>query len=59
MKDFNLLAILLNPEFSAMLLHGLKTTLLIAAGSWMLAMTLALVLLAARLAPNRIAQSGF
>lgn len=56
MKDFNLLAILLKPEFSAMLLQGLKTTLLIAGGSWLLAMTLALVLLTARLTPSRIAQ---
>jgi polar amino acid transport system permease protein len=56
MKDFNLLAILLNPEFGAMLLHGLKTTLLIAAGSWTLAMTLAVVLLAVRLTPSRPAQ---
>ena len=56
MKDFNLLAILLKPEFSAMLLQGLKTTLLIAAGSWLLAMGLALVLLTARLTPSRIAQ---
>jgi polar amino acid transport system permease protein len=58
MKDFNLLAILLNPEFGAMLLHGLKITLLIAAGSWTLAMTLAVVLLAVRFTPSRIAQRG-
>lgn len=56
MKDFNLMALLLNPEFSSMLLHGLKTTLLIAAGSWTLAMTLAVVLLAVRFTPSRVAQ---
>lgn len=56
MKDFNVMAILLNPEFSAMLLHGLKITLWIAAGSWALAMTLAMVLLALRLTPSRVAQ---
>lgn len=56
MKDFNLLAILLKPEFGAMLLQGLKTTLLIAAGSWLLAMALGLALLVARLTPSRIAQ---
>lgn len=56
MKDFNLLAILLKPEFSAMLLKGLETTLWIAGGSWLLAMALALVLLVARLTPSRIAQ---
>jgi polar amino acid transport system permease protein len=58
MKDFDLLAILLKPEFSTMLLHGLRTTLLIAAGSWLLAMTLALVLLTVRLTPSRLAQRG-
>lgn len=58
MKDFNLLPILLNPEFSSMLLHGVKMTLLIAAGSWMLAMTLAVILLSVRLTPSRIAQRG-
>lgn len=56
MKDFNLLAILLNPEFSAMLVHGLKVTLAIAAGSWALAMVLAVILLAVRLTPSRAAQ---
>lgn len=56
MKDFDLLAILLKPEFSTMLLQGLKTTLLIAAGSWLLAMVLALVLLTVRLTPSRGAQ---
>ena len=56
MKGFDLIAILLNPEFSKLLLHGLQTTLVIAAGSWLLAMTLALVLLTVRLTPSRIAQ---
>jgi polar amino acid transport system permease protein len=58
MKDFNLMAILANPEFARMLLHGLKTTMVIAAGSWLLAMALAIVLLVVRLAPSRIAQRG-
>lgn len=56
MKGFDLWAILLNPEFGAMLMHGVKLTLVVALGSWLLAMTLALVLLAVRLAPSRIAQ---
>jgi polar amino acid transport system permease protein len=56
MKGFSLSAILLNPEFGAMLLHGLKTTLLIAAASWLLAMTLALILLAVRFTPSVFAQ---
>ncbi len=58
MKDFNLLALLLNTEFSGMLLQGLKMTLVIAAGSWTLAMTLALVLLALRMLPSRITERG-
>jgi polar amino acid transport system permease protein len=58
MKGFDLWAILSNPEFGAMLLHGVKLTLIVALGSWLLAMTLALVLLAVRLAPSRIAQRG-
>lgn len=56
MKDFNLLALLLNPEFSAMLLSGLKVTLLVALGSWTLAMLLAVVLVVVRLTPSRVAQ---
>jgi len=55
MKDFDLLAILLKPEFGAMLLHGVWKTLQIAIGSWLLAMTIAIVLLVVRLTPSRIA----
>lgn len=58
MKGFDLLAILLNPEFGKMLLHGVQLTLVVALASWLLAMTLAVVLLAVRLAPSRIAQRG-
>jgi polar amino acid transport system permease protein len=49
MKDFDLLAVLLKPEFSEMLLKGILMTLRVAGGSWILAMTLALVLLTIRL----------
>ncbi len=56
MKNFDLMAILLNAEFGAMLLKGIRMTLQIAAGSWLLAMTLALVLLIVRLMPSRIAE---
>jgi len=56
MKGFDLFAILLNPEFGKMLWHGVRLTLVVAFGSWLLAMTLAVVLLAVRLAPSRIAQ---
>jgi len=58
MKGFDLTAILLNKEFSALLLHGLQTTLWIAVGSWLLAMTLALLLLTIRLTPSQLAQRG-
>ena len=56
MKGFDLMAILLNAQFSQMLLHGLKLTLAIAAGSWVLAMSLAVVLLVVRMLPSRIAE---
>jgi polar amino acid transport system permease protein len=56
MKGFDLMAILLNPEFRSMLVHGLQVTLVIAVCSWLLAMTLALILLVIRLSPSRIAE---
>jgi len=58
MKGFDLWAILLNPEFGQMLLHGVKLTLIVALGSWLLAMSLAIVMLVVRLTPSRIAQRG-
>lgn len=56
MRDFDLMAILLNADFGAMLVKGLQMTLKIAAGSWLLAMTLALLLLVVRLTPSRAAE---
>ena len=58
MADFDLMAILLNPEFRAMLIKGVQFTLLIAAASWSLAMTLALLLLTIRLIPSRFTERG-
>jgi polar amino acid transport system permease protein len=58
MKGFDLLAILLKPEFAAMLLHGIALTLQIAAGSWLLAMAIALLLLVVRLTGNPLAERG-
>ncbi len=55
MHGFDLLAVLSNPQFASLLLHGAVMTLVVAAGSWCLAMGLALILLMARLAPSRIA----
>lgn len=54
MKGFELAAILGNPEYVAMLLHGIEMTFIIAVCSWTLAMTLALILLAVRFSPGRI-----
>jgi polar amino acid transport system permease protein len=56
MKGFDLIAILMNPEFVKMLRHGVELTLVIALGSWLLAMSLAVVLLVVRLSPSRIAE---
>src|SRR5207344_2494320 len=53
---FDLMAILLNPEFGRMLVHGVQLTLVIAACSWLLAMTLALLLLSLRLTPSKLVQ---
>lgn len=56
MKGFDLMAILLNPEFGRMLLLGVRMTLVIAFGSWLLGMTLAVILLVVRLTPSRTAE---
>jgi polar amino acid transport system permease protein len=56
MKGFDLMAVLLNPEFSRMLVHGVKLTLIIFAGSWALAMGLGVVLLAIRMLPFKPAE---
>jgi polar amino acid transport system permease protein len=50
---FDLSAILTNPDFVSMLLHGIEITFVIAIGSWILAMTLAIFLLALRFSPGR------
>ena len=55
MKGFDLLAVLTHPQFSQMLLSGMKMTLIIALGSWMLAMSLGFVLLVIRMLPSKAA----
>ena len=55
MKGLDLSAILFNPQYGEMLVHGLKMTFVVAAGSWLLAMSLAVVLVVIRLAPSRVA----
>jgi polar amino acid transport system permease protein len=57
MKGFDLTAILLNPEFSGMIVHGMEMTFIIFAGSWLLAMSLGIALLAIRMLPGRIADA--
>jgi len=54
MQDFDLTAILLNPEFRRMLVGGLWMTFVVAIGSWCLAMSLAILLLVVRLLPGRV-----
>ena len=57
MKGFDLAALLLNPDYRSMLVHGLGMTFVVALGSWLLAMSLGLLLLVIRLAPSRIADA--
>lgn len=56
MKGFDLLALFANPEFVKMLWGGVQMTFVVALGSWLLAMTLAVVLLAVRLTPSTLAR---
>jgi polar amino acid transport system permease protein len=58
MKGFDLAAILLNPEFRAMLAEGMAMTVLVAGGSWVLAMALGIVLLLVRLTGIRVADGA-
>ncbi len=57
MSGFNPIAILSNPEFAKMLWKGLQMTFVVAVGSWLLAMSLAVVLLVLRLTGARIAEA--
>ncbi|GLH76085.1 ABC transporter permease [Bradyrhizobium sp. SSBR45G] len=56
MQGFDVTAILLNPQLAGMLADGFLVTLIIAAGSWVLAMSLGILLLVIRLLPSRIAE---
>jgi len=53
-KGFDLAVILGNSDYMALLAHGIKMTFIIAICSWLLAMSLAFLLLAIRYAPGRI-----
>jgi polar amino acid transport system permease protein len=54
MSSLDLTAILLKPEFSRMLVDGFEMTMVVAIGSWVLAMSLGFLLLIIRLTPGRI-----
>ena len=56
MSGFSLSAILTNPDYVSMLLHGIAMTFVIYFGSWLLAMTLAILLLALRFSPFRVGE---
>lgn len=56
MSGFSLSAILTNPDYVSMLLHGIEMTFVIFFGSWLLAMTLAILLLALRFSPLRVGE---
>jgi len=58
MQGFDVTAILLNSQLAGMLADGFLVTLVIAAGSWILAMSLGILLLVIRLAPSRIAENA-
>jgi polar amino acid transport system permease protein len=58
MKGFDLAALVLNPEFAGMLARGLAMSFMVAIGSWLLAMTLAFVLLTIRLTGVRVAEAA-
>lgn len=55
MQGFDVTAILLNSQLAGMLANGFLVTLIIATGSWLLAMSLGILLLMIRLMPSRIA----
>jgi polar amino acid transport system permease protein len=55
-SGFDLSAILKDPAYVGMLLHGVEMTFVIFAGSWLLAMTLAITLLSIRFSPFRLGE---
>ena len=56
MKSFDLSAILLNGDYEALILTGIRFTFAVFGGAWLLAIALAMVLLIVRLMPSTIAQ---
>jgi polar amino acid transport system permease protein len=58
MSSLDLSAVLLKPEFRGMLAAGFEMTIIVALSSWLLAMSLAIVLLVIRLTPSRICEGA-
>lgn len=58
MQGFDLTAIVLDPEFSVALGRGLLMTIVVAVGSWVLAMAMGILLLVVRLAPSPVAEGA-
>ncbi len=56
MNGFDLSAILGRSDYVSMLVHGIEMTFVIYLGSWLLAMTLAILLLALRMSPMRFGE---
>ncbi|WP_105385466.1 amino acid ABC transporter permease [Neorhizobium alkalisoli] len=56
MNGFDLSAILGRADYVSMLVHGIEMTFVIYSGSWLLAMTLAILLLALRMSPLRFGE---
>lgn len=56
MNGFDLSAILGKSDYVSMLVHGIEMTFVIYLGSWLLAMTLAILLLALRMSPMRFGE---
>lgn len=55
MQGFDFLALLSKADYRALFEHGLEMTFVIFVGSWLLGMTVAVLLLAVRMAPSRVA----
>ena len=56
MQGFDISVILSNPQLRALILLGIRTTLIVFAGSWLLAMAVGMTLLTIRLTTSNIAQ---
>ena len=58
MEGFDLWAILGNADYAAMIRHGIRFTFIVFIGSWLLAMSLGILLLVIRQIPGRVPNAG-